>query len=78
MANPLINKIAGQISMPMPANNPMGSMAQMMQQFQQFRQLMVGRNPQQIINNLMASGQMTNEQYQQLVSQAKNMMQMFR
>ena len=78
MANPLINKIAGQISMPMPANNPMGGMAQMMQQFQQFRRLMVGRDPQQIINNLMASGQMTNEQYQQLVAQAKNMMQMFR
>lgn len=78
MANPLISKIAGQISMPMPANNPMGGIVQMMQQFQQFRQLMVGRNPQQIINNLLASGQMTNEQYQQLVSQAKNMMQMFR
>lgn len=78
MANPLINKIAGQMSMQMPANNPMNGMMQMMQNFGQFRQLMVGRNPQQIIRNLLASGQMSNEQYQQLISQAKNMMSMFR
>jgi hypothetical protein len=31
-----------------------------------------------MINNLLASGQMTNEQYQQLISQAKQFMQMFR
>ena len=78
MANPLIGKIMGQTAMPSMPNGPMGGMMQMMQQFQQFRQLMAGRNPQQIINNLLASGQMTNEQYQQLLSQAKNMMQMFR
>lgn len=78
MANPLINKIAGQMSMPMQANNPMNGMMQMMQNFGQFRQLMVGRNPQQIIQNLLASGQMSNEQYQQLISQAKNMISMFR
>lgn len=50
----------------------------MLGQFQQFRQLMVGRNPRQMVNNLLASGQMTNEQYQQLISQAQQFMQMFR
>ena len=47
-------------------------------QFQQFRQLMAGRNPRQMVNNLLASGQMTNEQYQQLISQAQQFKQMFR
>ena len=47
-------------------------------QFQQFRQLMAGRNARQMVNNLLASGQMTNEQYQQLISQAQQFMQMFR
>jgi hypothetical protein len=47
-------------------------------QFQQFRQLMAGRNPQQMVNNLLASGQMTNEQYQQLISQAQQFKRMFR
>ena len=50
----------------------------MLGQFQQFRQLMVGRNPRQLINNLLANGQMTNEQYQQLLSQAQQFKQMLR
>ena len=50
----------------------------MLGQFQQFRQLMAGRNPRQMISNLMANGQMTNEQYQQLMAQAQQFSQMFR
>lgn len=50
----------------------------MLGQFQQFRQLMTGRNPRQMISNLLANGQMTNEQYSQLLSQAQQFRQMFR
>lgn len=50
----------------------------MLGQFRQFRQVMAGRNPRQIINNLLANGQMTNEQYAQLLGQAQQDSQMFR
>lgn len=77
MPNPLISKIMPQAQqMPLPPQ--MAGMQSMFGQFQQFRQLMAGRNPRQMINNLLASGQMTNEQYQQLISQAQQFMQMFR
>ena len=77
MPNPLISKIMPQAQqMPMPPQ--MVGMQSMFGQFQQFRQLMAGRNPRQMVNNLLASGQMTNEQYQQLISQAQQFMQMFR
>lgn len=77
MPNPLISKIMPQAQqMPLPPQ--MEGMQNMLGKFQQFRQLMVGRNPRQMVNNLLASGQMTNEQYQQLISQAQQFMQMFR
>lgn len=77
MPNPLISKIMPQAQqMPLPPQ--MAGMQSMFGQFQQFRQLMAGRNPRQMVNNLLASGQMTNEQYQQLISQAQQFMQMFR
>lgn len=50
----------------------------MLGQFRQFRQVMAGRNPRQMINNLLANGQMTNEQYAQLLGQAQQFSQMFR
>ena len=77
MPNPLISKITPQAQQ-MPFPPQMAGMQNMLGQFQQFRQLMAGRNPRQMINNLLASGQMTNEQYQQLISQAQQFMQMFR
>lgn len=77
MPNPLISKIMPQAQqMPLPPQ--MAGMQSMFGQFQQFRQLMAGRNPRQMVNNLLASGQMTNEQYQQLISQAQQFMQMLR
>lgn len=77
MPNPLISKIMPQVQQ-MPFPPQMAGMQSMFGQFQQFRQLMAGRNPRQMVNNLLASGQMTNEQYQQLISQAQQFMQMFR
>lgn len=50
----------------------------MLGQFRQFQQVMAGRNPRQMINNLLANGQMTNEQYEQLLGQAQQFSQMLR
>lgn len=49
------------------ANNPMA----MLQQFNQFKQIMRGRDPQQMINELIRQGKMTPEQLEQLKQQAQ-------
>ena len=77
MPNPLISKIMPQVQqMPLPPQ--MARMQNMLGQFRQFRKVMEGRNPRQMINNLLANGQMTNEQYAQLLGQAQQDSQMFR
>ena len=55
--NPLFNAISGQA----PQNGP----AQIAQQFQQFKAQFSG-NPQQMVQQLLASGRMTQAQYNQL------------
>ena len=59
----------------MPGNNfgPFGNVMNMMQQFNQFRSTFQG-NPQQKVQELLSSGQMTQEQFNQL----SNMAQQFR
>ena len=51
---------------------------QMMQQFAQFRRMMQGRNPQQMVQNLLQSGQMTQEQFEQLKQQANDLIKTLR
>ena len=72
MNNPMLHQLS-QTTRAMPqqqlGNNPL----QMMQEFAKFKKQMAGKNPQQIVENLIKSGQMTNEQYQQLVQQAKSL-----
>ena len=46
----------------------------MIQQFAQFKKLMQGRNPQAIVENLLKTGQMSQEQYEQLKTQAEALM----
>ena len=58
-------------------NMPRGPM-QMMQQFAQFRRMMQGRNPQQMVQNLLSSGQMTQEQFEQLKQQANDLIKTLR
>jgi hypothetical protein len=48
-------------------NNPM----QMMQQLNQFKQMMRGRDPQQMVNELVRQGKMTPEQLEVLKKQAQ-------
>lgn len=46
----------------------------MIQQFAQFKKLMQGRNPQAIVEHLLKTGQMSQEQYEQLKTQAEALM----
>lgn len=56
----------------MPGNSfgPFGNMMNMMQQFNQFRSTFQG-NPQQKVQELLSSGQMTQEQFNQLSQMAR-------
>lgn len=60
------------------AGNMSGGPMQMMQQFAQFRRMMQGRNPQQIVQNLLTSGQMTQAQFEQLKQQANDLIKTLR
>ncbi len=68
MSNPFMPK-----SMP----GPMGNMQNMIQQFQQFRQTFNG-DPKQEVERLLQSGQMTQNQFNQLQQMASQMMQFFK
>ena len=59
-------------------NPSKGNPMNMLQQFRQFRQQMAGQNPQQMVNQLVQSGQMSPEQRDGLMQQAQSMMSMFR
>lgn len=54
----------------------MNNMAQFMQNFNQFRQSMQGQNPEQIIQNLMQNGRLTQQQYEQARQQAMQIQRM--
>ena len=49
------------------------NMMQMISQFNTFRKQMAGQNPQAIVQNLLQSGQMSREQYNQLADMAKGL-----
>lgn len=54
----------------------MNNMMQFMQSFNQFRQSMQGQNPDQIIQNLMQNGRLTQQQYEQARQQAMQLQRM--
>ena len=79
MGNPMLdmlsrgaqNHFAGSGNMP-------GSPMQMIQNFAQFKRMMQGRNPQQMVQNLLSSGQMTQAQFEQLKQQASELQKILR
>ena len=70
MPNPLYNQMGGG-QMP----GPMGQMQQFMSAFQQFKQSFRG-DPRQEVQRLLNSGQMSQQQYNQLQQMAQQMTQM--
>lgn len=79
MSNPMLDMLSrgAQDHFAGPGNMPGGPM-QMMQQFAQFRRMMQGRNPQQMVQNLLQSGQMSQAQFDQLKQQASELQKILR
>lgn len=73
MGNPFYNQNAPQ-QMP---NNPFGNMMQLMQQFQQFANNFKG-NPEQRLQEMLNSGQMSQQQYNQCSQLAQQFQNMFK
>ena len=64
--NPILQML-GQSQKQSMNSNP----AQMLQQFAQFKQQMQGRDPKALVEQLLASGKMTQQQFDQLKQQAQ-------
>lgn len=79
MANPMLDMLSRggpkQFAGP---GNMFGGPMQMMQQFAQFKRMMQGRNPQQMVQNLLSSGQMSQTQFEQLKQQANELQKILR
>ena len=79
MSNPMLDMLSrGAPQQFAGAGNMSGGPMQMMQQFAQFRRMMQGRNPQQMVQNLLSSGQMTQAQFEQLKQQAGELIKTIR
>ena len=79
MSNPMLDMLSrGAQKQFTGAGNMSGGPMQMMQQFAQFRRMMQGRNPQQMVQNLLESGQMTQAQFEQLKQQASELQKILR
>lgn len=65
MTNPILQAM-GKSALP---NNTMA----MMQQFAQFKQQMQGKDPQKMVEQMLASGQMSQQQFEQLKGMAENL-----
>lgn len=64
MTNPILQAM-GKSAMP---NSPMN----VVQQFMQFKQQMQGKDPQKIVEQMLADGQMSQQQFEQLKAIAEN------
>lgn len=63
----------GQSAPANPAAAQTSNPVQMLQQFSKFKQLMRGRDPQALVNQLVAQGRMTPAQLEQLKQQAMSL-----
>lgn len=69
MANPLFNELGGNLPLPV----PLGDFGNLVQQFNQFKATFQG-DPQQEVQKLLQSGQMSQGQLNQLQAVAKQFM----
>ena len=72
MKNPILAQLNQ--SIPVQQNNPM----QMLQQFGEFKRQMHGKDPQKIVNSLLQSGKMSQQQFEQLKQQANALQSIFK
>ena len=74
MNSPLFNLLGGGR---MPTNSPFGNMMNMMQSFNQFRQAFSG-DPKQQVQQLLDSGKMSQDQFNQLQQMARQLQSFLR
>ena len=68
MANPMLSRL-----------NPSGSNPmQMLQRFAEFKNTMAGKDPEAMVNELLRSGRMSQEQFEQLKTQAQSFMSLLK
>ena len=79
MGNPMLDRLSrgAPQQFAVSGNMNVGPM-QMMQNFAQFKRMMQGRNPQQMVQNLLSSGQMSQAQFEQLKQQASELQKILR
>ncbi len=68
MSNPILEQISKAQTTTI-RNNPI----EMIQQFNQFKRSLQGKNPQKIVMNLLNSGRMTQQQFEELKKQAQTL-----
>ena len=79
MSNPMLDRLSrGAPQQFAGAGNMSVGPMQMMQKFAQFKRMMQGRNPKQMVQNLLQSGQMTQTQFEQLKQQASELQNILR
>lgn len=79
MGNPMLDMLSRGAPQQFAGNGNMhGGPMQMAQQFAQFKRIMQGRNPQQMVQNLLSSGQMSQAQFEQLKQQANALQNILR
>ena len=79
MGNPMLDMLSrGAPQQFSGAGNMAGGPMQMMQNFAKFKRMMQGRNPQQMVQSLLQSGQMTQAQFEQLKQQASELQKILR
>ena len=76
MPNPLFNEFGGGGVRPQQPTQPQNGGFNM-QNFMQFVNQHQGQNPQQIVQSMLQSGQLSQEQFNSLSQKASSMMQMY-
>lgn len=56
-----------------PSPQPQQSRGNILQQFAQFKRMMQGKNPEQMVKEMLSSGRMSQEQFENLKSQAQSL-----
>lgn len=74
MRNPILERMNPNSVANGGGNNPIA----MLQQFAEFKRQMQGKNPEAIVNDLLRSGKMSQQQFEQLKMQAQSFQMLFK
>lgn len=58
---------------PQPSNGGLGNIMQLVRQFGEFKRMLSGKDPKQIVEGLLSSGQMSREQFDEFSQMAEGL-----